>query len=136
MTWAAWGKARPRGHRGDLQGATLGAAMAAFPLVVGHRHVAPGHSGELGVQAGLVALDDKQVVRAALVQVGGVAVLGVQGIGGDDGPCDVHPVQQRGEHGNFVGLGSHLHLAQHRAMGMIERRQQVAAVLPAVPGAA
>ncbi|HEX9358784.1 MAG TPA: hypothetical protein VF933_33855 [Streptosporangiaceae bacterium] len=34
------------------------------------------------------------------------------------------------------GLRPHLHLAQHRAVGMIERRQQVAAVLAAVTGAA
>jgi hypothetical protein len=130
------GEGQAPGHRGDLQCAAPGAAMAAFPLAAGRRHVAPGHSGELGAQAGLVALDDQQVARAALAQAGGVAVLGVQGIGGDDGPCAAHPVRQRGEHGNSAGPGSRLHLARHRAMGMIERRQQAAAALPARPGAA
>ena len=33
--------------------------MPAFPLVIGQRHVAPGQRGELGVQAGLVALDQE-----------------------------------------------------------------------------
>ena len=70
MAWAAWGKARPRGHGGDLEGAPLGAAVPAFPLVVGDRDVAPGQGGELGVQAGLVALDQEgdrlRHVRAVL----------------------------------------------------------------------
>jgi hypothetical protein len=67
------------------------------------RHVTPGQGGELGVQAGLVALDDQQVVRAAPGQVGGVLTLGVQSIGGDDRTGDVQAVQQLGEQGDLVG---------------------------------
>jgi hypothetical protein len=48
------------------------------------------------MQAGLVPLDDQQVARAALVQVFGVGMLGVQGIGGDDGVGDLDAVQERG----------------------------------------
>ena len=88
------------------------------------------------MQAGLVALDDQQVVRAAPGQVGGVGALGVQRIGGDDRAGDVDAVQQRGEHGNLVGLGAHLHLAQHHAVSMVEGGEQVPAVLAAVAGAA
>ena len=47
------------GDGGDLEGAPLAAAVPAFPLVTGHRHVTPGQRGELGVQAGLVALDQE-----------------------------------------------------------------------------
>lgn len=113
------------GHRSDLEGARLGAAMPAFPLVIGHRDVAPVQGGELVVQAGLVALDDQQVARAALVQVGCVAVLGVQSVCGDDGTGDPDTVQQRGEQEDFNGLGAYLDLAQYRAMSVIERDEQV-----------
>jgi hypothetical protein len=44
--------------------------VPAFPLGIGDRHVAPGQGGELGVQAGLVALDQEgdrlRHVRAVL----------------------------------------------------------------------
>src|SRR5713226_2878501 len=40
----------------------------------------------------------------------GVGALGVQSVCGDDRAGDVHPVKQRGEHGDLVGLGVHLHL--------------------------
>jgi hypothetical protein len=59
------GEGQAPGHGGDFQGAPLGAAVPAFPLGIGGRHVAPGQGSELGVQAGLVALDDQQVVRAS-----------------------------------------------------------------------
>jgi hypothetical protein len=55
------GEGQASGHGGDLQGAPLGAAVPAFPLGIGDRDVVPGQGGELGVQAGLVALDDQQV---------------------------------------------------------------------------
>jgi hypothetical protein len=58
--------------------------VPAFPFGVGDRHVAPEQCGELGVEAGLVALDDQQVVRAAAGQVLGAGSLGVQRVGGDD----------------------------------------------------
>jgi hypothetical protein len=47
----------------DAPVAPLGAAVPAFPLGAGDQHVAPGQGGDLGVQAGLVAFDDQQVVR-------------------------------------------------------------------------
>jgi hypothetical protein len=53
------GEGQPGSDGGDFQGAPLGAAVAAFPLVIGHRNLPPGQGGELGVQAGLVALDDQ-----------------------------------------------------------------------------
>jgi len=80
-------------------------------------------------------LDDQQVVRAAHGQEGGVLALGVQSIGGDDRIGDVQAAQQRGEHGDLVGLGTHLHLAQHRAMSMVIGGQVTAVLLP-VAGAA
>ena len=76
MAWAAWGKARPAANGGDFEGAPFGAAVAAFTLGMGHRDLAPGQGGKLGVQAGLVALDDQQLVGAALGQEGGVLTLG------------------------------------------------------------
>ena len=76
-------------------------------------------------------LDGEQEMRAAPGQVGGVATLGVHRIGRDDRARDVDASQQDGEHGNFVGLRSHLHLAQDGAMGMIEGSQQVIAGFPA-----
>jgi hypothetical protein len=48
---------QPAGDGGDLEGAPLAAAVPAFPLVIGGWHVTPGQRGELGVQAGLIALD-------------------------------------------------------------------------------
>jgi hypothetical protein len=62
MAWAAGdldglggvGEGQTPGYRGDLEGAPLGAAVAAFALGAGHRHVAPGQGGDLGMQAGLV----------------------------------------------------------------------------------
>jgi hypothetical protein len=38
--------------------------------------------------------------------------------------------------GDLVGLGVHAGLAQDHAMSVVERREQVPAVLAAVPGAA
>jgi hypothetical protein len=130
------GKGQPSGHGGDFQDAPLGAAVPAFPLGIGDRHVAPGQGGELGVQAGLVALDDQQVVRTAPGQVFGVGALGVQGVSGDDRIGDVQPVQQRGEHRDLVGLGVHVHLPQHHTVGMVEGGEQVTAVLSAMARAA
>ena len=58
------------GNGGGLDGAALAAAVPAFPLVIGHWNLAPGQSGELGVQARLVALDQEgdrlRHVRAVL----------------------------------------------------------------------
>jgi len=81
-------------------------------------------------------LDRDHIVCAAPGQVAGVLALGVQRVGGDDRVLDVQAVAQRGEQGDFIGLGAHLHLAQHHAMNMVQRRQQVAAAIAAVTGAA
>jgi hypothetical protein len=70
------GEGQAGGHGGDFQGAPLGAAVPAFGLGIGDRNLAPGQGGELGVQAGLVALDDQQVVGAAPGKVDGVVTLG------------------------------------------------------------
>jgi hypothetical protein len=75
-------------------------------------------------------------VRAAPGQEGGVLALGVQSIGGDDRIGDVQAARQRGEHGDLVGLGTRLHLAQHRAMSMVTGGEQVTAALLPVAGAA
>jgi hypothetical protein len=81
-------------------------------------------------------LDDQKVARTVLVQVGGVAALGVQRVRGDDRTVDLDAVQQRGEQGDFVGLGAHLDLAEHHAMGVIERGEQVPGGLLVTAGAA
>ena len=82
--WIACTACYPRGHGRDFQGAPLGAAVAAVVLDIGSRYLAPGQGGELGVQAGLVALDGDQVVRAALnEQVLGVRALGMQRVRGN-----------------------------------------------------
>jgi hypothetical protein len=60
-------------------------------------------------------------------QVGGVVTLSMQGTGGDDRAGDVHAVQQRAEQGNLAGLCAHLHLAQDRAMSMVQGGEQVPA---------
>ena len=93
------GESQPGLDGGDLEGAPLGAAVPAFPLVIGHRHVAPGKGGKLGIEVRLVALDDQQVLSAAPGQVGGMITLGMQRIGGDDGAGDVNAIQQRGNRG-------------------------------------
>jgi len=50
------GEGQALGYRGDLQGAPLGAAVAALAGLAGDGDVQPGQGGELGVQAGLVRL--------------------------------------------------------------------------------
>jgi hypothetical protein len=86
---------QPGGYGGDLQGASFGAAMAFLTGVMGDGDLPPGQPGELGAQAGLVAFDGDQVVRAALAgQVLGMSALRVQGIGGDDRPGQVDAVKQ------------------------------------------
>lgn len=53
----------------------------------------------LGEQLRLIAHDRAQVIRAAAVEVFGVAPLSVQGIGGDQSVPDVGRVQQHAEPG-------------------------------------
>jgi type III secretory pathway component EscV len=70
-------------------------------------------------------LDGEQVVRATACQVSGVATLSMHRISRNNRAGDIDAVQQYREHRDFVHLGSHLHLAQDGAMGMIEGGQQV-----------
>ena len=67
---------------------------------------------------------------AALVQVGGVVALAVQGVGGDHQPGRVDAgggqvVDQRGEHGDLVGLRADLDLAEDELVTVGGRGQQV-----------
>jgi hypothetical protein len=71
------GEAQP-GDGGDLQGAELDAAVAMVAGAVHHRDLPPRQPDQLGVEGGLVGLDDQQVVGAAVDQEGGVVALGVQ----------------------------------------------------------
>ena len=62
-------------------------------------------------------LDGEDESGAALVQVGGVVALAVQGVGGDHQPGRVDAgggqlVDQRGEQGDLVGLRAVLDLAE------------------------
>jgi hypothetical protein len=132
---AGVGEGQAFGHRGDLEGAPLGPAVTALSGLVSDRDVPPGQGGKLGIQAGLISLDRDQIVRAAPGEVAGVLTLGVQSVRGDDRVLDVQAVAQRGEHRDFVCLGAHLHLAQHHAMGLVERREQVTATVTIVRGA-
>jgi hypothetical protein len=55
----------------------------------------------VSVQAGLVALDGQDPVRAAVGEVGDVVALAVQGVDGDDGVAQVAElVEQRPEPGD------------------------------------
>ncbi len=70
---------RDAGREGqDLQGAELAAAVPAV-VVAGGVDVPPGQSGELFLQAGLVAFAGQYPVRAAFGEVGDVVTLAVQG---------------------------------------------------------
>ena len=108
------------GHGGDFQGSPLGPAVRPVVLDVGGRDLAPRQPGELGMQAGLVALDGDQVMRAALPgQVLGVGALGVHRVCGDHRPGQVDAVQQRREHRDLVRLRLDIDLAQDHAAGVV-----------------
>jgi hypothetical protein len=57
-------------------------------------------------------------------ELGGLRV-GLERIGGDHDLGKVEPVQQWGEGGDLLGGAADLTLCQHRAAGMLHRRQQV-----------
>jgi hypothetical protein len=70
-----------------------------------------------------------------------VGALGVECIGGDHclGQVDTgagEPVEQRGEHGDFVGLRAHFDLAQDQGVGVGRGREQVYLVAFDIGGAA
>ncbi len=48
---------QPGGHGGDLEGAPLSPPVPALAGVAGYWDLPPGQGRELGIQAGLVALD-------------------------------------------------------------------------------
>ena len=77
-------------------------------------------------QGGLVGLDHEQVVRllAGDQELGGLGV-GLEGVGGDHDAGEVQWGQQRGEGGDLLGRAADLVLGQHRAAGVVHRRQQV-----------
>jgi hypothetical protein len=85
----------------------------------------PGQGGAVVQQGGLVGLDDEQVVGllAGDQELGGVGVA-LQGVGGDD-PGQVQPLQQWLEGGDLARGAVDLALGQHRAGGVVHRRQQV-----------
>jgi len=119
---------QPGRDGGDFQGAPPGTAVAFVPRPAGDGDVPPGKPGKLRVQAGLVALDSDQVVRAALAgQVLGMGTPSVQRIGGDYRPGQVNMVQQRGEQRDLVRLGLDVGLAQDHAVLVIEGGQQMPA---------
>ena len=95
----------------DLYEALFVAAVALGVVAVDDGDLLPGQRVELAGLPALVVLDGQQVVGAAFVQVGGVVALGVEGIGGDDGPGEigvVDLVEQGCELGYFVGLRADL----------------------------
>jgi hypothetical protein len=123
IAWAACGKHRP------ATAATLSADLdAAVAVIAGGVHdgdLPPRQPGELGVQTGLVDLDDQQVVGAAVDQEVGVVALGVHGVGRDDHLGEVHTGKQRLEGGDLVGRRAHLALGEHGAVVVVQRCQQV-----------
>jgi hypothetical protein len=119
------------GDGGDLHGAVLAAAVTAAAGAADDRQLAPGQGLELGVQAGLVVFDGEDAVRAAAGQVAGVLALGVQRVGGANGPADGDAVQQRGQHRDLVGLRLDPNLDQHHAVSVGQGGEQVPAILAA-----
>jgi len=57
-------------------------------------------------------------------ELGGVSV-GVEGVRRDDHGGEVEPVQQRPKARDLLGCATDLLLGQHRAGGVVHRRQQV-----------
>ena len=113
------------GDFGEFHGPGLDPAVALVVGDVDSGDVFPRQRFQFAVQAGLVALHGQYVVRAAAVQVLGVAVLGMQRVGGDDRTGDVQTVEQRGESRYFIGLSIHDRLGEHRAVGDVERGKQM-----------
>jgi hypothetical protein len=117
---------QPGGHRGDLQGASLCSSVTTLAGIVRDRDLPPWQRSEPGVQVRLVPLHGQHVVRLPLLdEVLGVRALGVYGIGGQDRAGDVDAVQKCCEHGDFVGLGFHVDLAQDHPVDVVERGQQM-----------
>ena len=60
-----------------------------------------------------------------LVQVAGMATLGVQGIGADQDLVQVQLVEQGDERGDLAALRIHLYLPEHRAAVLVDHRHQM-----------
>jgi hypothetical protein len=115
MAWAACGKASPLATAVTF---SVRCSRRPWPVsrgVAGDRHLAPGQGLELGVQAGLVAFDGEDVVRAAAGRAASVPALGMQ----------------RGQHRDFVGLRLDPNLAEHHAVGVVQGGEEVPAILAA-----
>ncbi len=100
---------------GGLQASDLVAVTGPGALDVVEADVAPGQAAEALMQSGVVPLHDGQVVRSSFVQVGGVVVLGVQGVRRDDGVGQVDAVQERGEGRDLVAPAVDLSLRKDLA---------------------
>lgn len=110
----------------DLHVTLLVAAVAVGVVTVNHGDLLPGRVVELAGLTALVVLDREEVVGAALSQVGGVGVLGVESIGGDDRPGEVgivDLVEQGRELGDLVRLRADLTRGQGDAIAMPDRGQ-------------
>jgi hypothetical protein len=112
--------------RDGLESADLDAAVAAVAGAVQLGDQAPGKALAAVQQGGLVGLDHEQVVRllAGDQELGGLGV-GLEGVGGDHDVGEVEWGQQRGEGGHLLRRAADLVLGQHRAAGVVHRRQQV-----------
>jgi len=100
------------------------AAVAAGVVTVDDGDLFPGQPVELAGLTALVVLDREEVVGAAFAQVGGVGVLGVESIGGDDRPGEVGIVDLVGqglELGDFVRLRPDLTRGRSDAVAVADR---------------
>lgn len=112
------------GERGAFEAADFVTVVGPLTSAVPERDVPPGQLCDLGIQAGMVLLDDSHVVGTTADQIGAVIALGMQGIGGQYGILQVEWAQQRLEGGDFVALGSDLTLGQDHAV-VVRRGQQL-----------
>jgi hypothetical protein len=110
----------------DFEGAVLDTAVATVTGAIQHGNTVPGQAGAARQQGRLVGLDDKQVVGLLVgdQELGSLRV-GLQRVGGDHRPGQVEWGQQWLEGGDVLGRAADLALGQHRAAGVVHRRQQV-----------
>jgi hypothetical protein len=126
MAWAACGKASPAVTVTTFDDAAFDPAVAAAVGHVPGWDVLPGQRPQLAEQTQLVALDGDQVVRAALVQPGGVLALGMQCVRSDQHATEVgHVAEQAGEHSDLIRLAAHGGLGEHHPGAVVEAGQQV-----------
>ena len=86
-----------------------------------------GRAVSCGVQAGLVAFDGEDPVRAAPGEVGDVITLAVQRVSGDHGAAQIVDLVEQGvEAGDLVGLRVDVSAGQHDAGRLLGGGQDVA----------